>query len=98
MITLSKYKRNEKQWKRCLIDNVLGLAYVISKHGNCVQKITGVSYKNSLTEAAPAWSWLRNYLKEEDESFYTPKDEYVRNFIRETVKGVRVIALNCKFV
>ena len=74
------------------------MAYVISKHGNCVQKITAVSCRNSLTESALAWSCLGNHLKEENKSFYTPKDKYVRNFIRETAKGGRVIALNHKFV
>ena len=34
------------------IDDVLGLAYGIAEHGNSIQKITGVSYKNSLTEAS----------------------------------------------
>ena len=30
--------------------------------------------------------------------FYTPKDEYVRTFIRETLRGGRVIALNREFL
>ena len=52
LITLSKYKKHENQWQPYLIDDALGLAYVISKHGNFFRKITGVSYKNSLTEAS----------------------------------------------
>ena len=58
-ITLSNWK-HENQWKPYLIDDVLGLTYVISKLGNCVQKITGVSYKNSLRKSALAWSCLGN--------------------------------------
>ena len=75
-------------------------AYVIPKHGNgnCVQKITGVSYKHSLTESALAWSCLANHLEEDKNSIYTPKVKCVRNFIRETVKGGRLIASNRKFV
>ena len=45
-----------------------------------------------------AWSCLVNYLKEENKSIYTPKDKYIRKFIRDTVKGGRVIASNCKSV
>ena len=30
--------------------------------------------------------------------FYTPKNKYVRNFIRKTIHGGRVTCLNCKFV
>ena len=58
LITLSTYKKHEKLWKPYLMDDVLGLAYVVAKHGNSVQKITGVSYKNSLTESALAWFCL----------------------------------------
>ena len=32
--------------------SVLGLEYVNAKHGNSIRTITGVSCKNSLTEAA----------------------------------------------
>ena len=49
----------------CFKDDVLGLAYVVAKHGNSIQKITGVSYGNSLTEAALGWSCLGRYLKED---------------------------------
>ena len=59
LISLLIYKQNKSQWKPYLLDDVLGLAYVISKHSNCVQKGTGVSYKNPLTEATLARSCLR---------------------------------------
>ena len=36
--------------------------------------------------------------KRKNKSFYTPKDKYVRNIFRETVKRGRVTALNHKFV
>ena len=38
LIMLSKYKQHETPSKPYLINDVLGLTYVISKHGNCVQK------------------------------------------------------------
>ena len=92
------YKQHEYQRKPDLGNHVLGLAYVISKHGNCLERITGVLYKNSKTESALTWSGLGNHLKEENKSFYTPEDNYVRKFIRETVKRDRVNALNRSFV
>ena len=55
LITLSKNKEHENLWKPYLIDDVLGLAYVISKHGDSIQNITGVSYKKSLTGSSLAW-------------------------------------------
>ena len=98
LISISKYKDYENLWRPYLIDNVLGLAYVAAKHGNRIQKITGVSYKNSLTEAALGWSCLRRYLKEVNKILYTHKNEYVIDFIKKTVHGGRVLACNKEFV
>ena len=96
--TLSNYKEHENIWKPYLIDDVLGLAVVVAKHGNKIQKLTGVLFKNSLTESSLAWSTLGRYIRESGKSFYTPKNKYVRDFIHKTVHGGRVVALNCKFV
>ena len=85
-ITLSNYKERGKLWKLFLVDDVLGLAYVVSKHGNSIQKITGVSYKNSLTESSLGWACLGRFLKEDNNTFYTPKHKnFVRNSVRKTV-------------
>ena len=98
LINISNYRDYENLCRPYLIDDVLGLAYVVAKHGNSIQKITGVSYKNSLTEAALGWSCLGRYLKENNKILYTPKNQYVRNFIKQTVHGGRVLACNKKFV
>ena len=50
LITLSNYKELEKIWTPYLIGDVLRLAAVVAKHDNKIEKITGVSFKNSLTE------------------------------------------------
>ena len=97
-ITLSNYREREKFWKPYLIDDVLGLAAVVAKHGNKIQKITGVLFKNSLTESSLAWSTLGNYIKQLGKIFYTPKNKHIRDFIHKTVHGGRVVALNRKFV
>ena len=73
LITLSNYKEHEQLWKPYLVDDVLGLAVVVAKHGNKIQKLTGVSFKNSLTESSLAWSTLGNYIRQSGKTFYTPK-------------------------
>ena len=98
LITLSNYKEREHLWKPYLVDDVLGLAAVIARHGNKIQQLTGVSFKNSLTESSLAWSTLGRYVKQSGKTFYTPKNKYVRDFIHKTVHGGRVVALNRKFV
>ena len=81
LINVGNYKDYENLWRHYLIEDVLGLAYVLAKHGNSIQTITGVSYKNSLTEASLGWSCLGRYLKEDNKILYTPKIKYVRDFI-----------------
>ena len=63
LIALSNYKEHEKLWNSYLIDDVLGLAAVVAEHGNKIPKITGVSFKNSLTEFYLACSTLGKYMK-----------------------------------
>ena len=43
LICIDKYKDYENLWRTHLLDDVLGIAYVFAKHGNSIQKITGVS-------------------------------------------------------
>ena len=70
LINVGIYKNYEYYF---LIDDVLGLAYVVAKHGNSIQKITDVSNKNSLAEAALGWFCLGRYLKEGNKILYTHK-------------------------
>ena len=98
LITLSNYKEHEHLRKPYLTDNVLGLAAVVAKHGDKIQQLTGVSFKNSLTESSLAWSTLGRYIKQSGKTFYTPKNKNLRDFIHKTVHGGRVVALNRKFV
>ena len=78
LLTLSHYKEHEKLLKPCLIDDVLGVASVVAKLGNKIQRITGVSFKNSLTESSLAWSTLRKYMKQSGKTFYTLKKVFSR--------------------
>ena len=73
LIALSNCKEHEKLWNPYLIDDVLGLAAVVAKHINKIQKITGVSCENSLTEFSLACSTLGKYMKQSGKTFYTPK-------------------------
>ena len=97
-ITLSNYIEKEHFWKPYLINDVLGLGMLVARHANKIQKITGVSFKTSLTQSSLSWSTLSKYIEASGKSFYTPKNKYVRDFIRKTVHGGRVVALNRIFV
>ena len=43
LINIGIYKDYEHLWRPYLVDDILGVAYVIAKHGNSIQKNTGVS-------------------------------------------------------
>ena len=64
LFALSNYEEDEDQGKTFLIDDVLRLAYLISKHGNAIQKLTGVSYEKTLTESSLARNCLSRFLNE----------------------------------
>ena len=70
---------------------------LVAKHANKIQKITAVSFKTSLTQSSLLWSTLGKYMEASGKSFYTPKNKYVRDFIRKTVHGGSFVALNRKF-
>ena len=66
---LHNYKEIEHIWRPYLVGDDLGLAALIAKHGNKIQKRTGVSFENSLTESSLAWSTLGRYIRESGKSF-----------------------------
>ena len=94
LINIGNYNDYENLWRPHITDNVPRLAYTFAKYGNSIQKVTGVSYGNSLTEVVVGWSCLGRYLNEDNKIFYTSKNKYVRDFIKKTVHAGRVLA--CK--
>ena len=54
--------------------------------------MSGFGIKNCSTEASLGWKCFGEYNK--DREFYTFNDKYVRNFIRKSILGRRVAALN----
>ena len=60
-----------------------------------LQKMSGFGFKDCLTEANLGWKCFGTYNK--DREFYTFNDEYVRVFLRRSIKGGRVAALNRYF-
>ena len=82
-------------WEPNLISDVLCLAFIYARHSMEMQKMSGFGIKDCLTEASLGWKCFGTYDK--DREFYTFNDKYVRNFIRKSIKGGRVAALNRYF-
>ena len=82
-------------WQPYLISDVLCLAFIYTRHSMEMQKMSGFGIKDCLTEASLGWKCFGTYNK--DREFYTFNDKYVRSFIRKSIKGGRVAALNRYF-
>ena len=86
------YKDYEILWRPYLSDDIVGIVYVVAKHGKNFQKMTGVSYKISLKEASSGWSYLGKFLKEDKKILYALKNKKFRGCITSTIHGRRVLA------
>ena len=59
-----------------------------------MEEITGFSGKDFLSLPGPGWRYFNSLKTEEDEPIYTNNDNYMRWFIRQSIKGGRVCAFN----
>ena len=82
-------------WEPYLVSDVLCLAFIYARHSMEMQKMTGFGIKDCLTEASLGWKGFGTYNKNRE--FYTFNDKYVRDFIRKSIKGGKVAALNRYF-
>ena len=82
-------------WEPYLKSDVLCLAFIYARHSMEMQKMSAFGIKDCLTEASLGWKCFGTYNKDRD--FYTFNDKYVRDFIRKSIKGGRVAALNRYF-
>ena len=59
-----------------------------------MEKITGFSMKDCLSLPGLGWKYFNSLRTEEDDPTYTSNDEYMRWFVRQSIKGERVCAFN----
>ena len=59
-----------------------------------MEELTGFGMKNSLTLPSLANKYFNSLRDESDEPIYTYNDEYMRHFVRQSIKGGRCAALN----
>ena len=59
-----------------------------------MEEITGFSMEDGLSLPGLRWIIFNSLRLEEDETIYTHNDKYVRQFVRQSIKGRRVCAFN----
>ena len=82
-------------WEPYLKLEVLCLAFIYARHSMEMQKMTCLGIKDCLTEGSLGLKCFGTYNK--DREFYTSNDKDLRDFIRKSLKGDRVAALNRYF-
>ena len=75
-------------------NDVLSTAFSYARYSKGIEVLTGFGKKNSLTLPALANKYFNSLRDESDEPIYTYNDEFMRHFVRQSIKGGRCSALN----
>ena len=88
------YKDKKEIWLPYVKNDVLCTAYSHARYIKAMEEITGFSMKDCLSPPGLRWKNFNSLRTEEDESTYTYNDNYMRWFVRQSIKGGRVCAFN----
>ena len=69
-------------------------SFCYARYNKCMEEITGFSMKNCLSLPGLGWKNFNSLRTEEDEPIYTYNDKYMRWFVLQSIKGVRVFDFN----
>ena len=88
------WEEKEIEWLPYLKNDVLSTAFSYARYSKGMEKLTGFGMKNSLTLPSLANKYFNSLRDESDEPIYTYNDEFMRHFVRKSIKGGRCSALN----
>ena len=72
----------------------MSTAFSYARYSKGMEELTGFGMENSLTLPSLANKYFNNSRDEYDEPIYTYNDEFMRHFVRQSMKGGRCSALN----
>ena len=88
------WEEKENEWLPYLKNDVLSTAFSYARYSKGMEELTGFGMKNSLILPALANKYFHSLWDESDEPIYTYNDEFMRHFVRQSIKGGRCSALN----
>ena len=88
------WEEKENHWLPYLKNDVLSTAFSYARYSKGMEELTEFGMKNSLTLPSLANKYFNSLRDESDEPIYTYNDEFMRHFVRQSVKGGRCSALN----
>ena len=88
------WEEKENEWLPYLKNDVLSTAFSYARYSKGMEELTGFGMENSLTLPSLANKYFNSLREENDEPIYTYNDEFMRHFVRQSIKGGRRSALN----
>ena len=88
------WEEKENQWLPYLKNDVLSTAFSYARHSRRMEELTGFGMENCLTLPSLANKYFNSLREENDEPIYTYNDEFMRHFVRQSIKRGRCSALN----
>ena len=88
------WEEKENEWLPYLKNDVLSTAFSYARYSKGMEELTGFGMKNCLTLPSLANKYFNSLRDESDEPIYTYNDEFMRHFVRPSIKGGRCSALN----
>ena len=87
------WEEKENEWLPYLKNDVLSTAFSYATYSKGMQELTGFGMKNCSTLPSLAYKYFNSLRDESDDPIYTYNDEYMRHFVRQSIKGGRCSAL-----
>ena len=88
------WEEKENEWLPCVKNDVLSTAFCYARYIIGMEKLTNFGTKNSLTLPSLANKHLNSSRHENDEPIYTYTDPFMRNYVRNSIRGGRFKAFN----
>ena len=88
------WEKKENDWLPYVKNDVLSLVFCYARYIMGMEELTNFGTKNSLTLPSLAKKNFNSLRDENDEPIYTFTDPFMRNFVRQNIKGGRCNAFN----
>ena len=88
------WEERENQWLPYLKNDVLSTVFSYARYSKGMEELTKFGMKNSLTLPSLANKYLNSLREENDEPIYTYNDDFMRHFVRQSIKEGQCSALN----
>ena len=87
-------KDRTDEWLPYLKNDVFCTAFSYARYCKAMQEITGFSMEDCLSAPGIGWKYFKSMREENDEPIYTYNDKNMNWFVRQSIKGGRVCAIN----